>query len=152
MKDTNSCHSWLFKYTIVAALAILVSACAGTPPKNPPAAEPIEVFNDEAENDVPMDGSPIEFDNTYKPPPTGIPGLKGKKFRAVTYNLHLWGKLKDKPQAKKTVLVKKAGVATLTSADEKEARLHAKKMLNDAFGSVEFAVMYLEDRGVKLRA
>jgi hypothetical protein len=25
----------------------------------------------------------------------------------------------------------------LTSADEREARLHAKKMLNDAFGSVE---------------
>ena len=40
----------------------------------------------------------------------------------------------------------------LTSADEEEARHHAKKMLNDAFGSVEFAVMYLEDRGVKLRA
>jgi hypothetical protein len=33
----------------------------------------------------------------------------------------------------------------LTSADENEARRHAKKMLNDAFGSVEFAIMYLEN-------
>lgn len=111
MKDANSCHSWLFKYVIVAALAILVAGCAGTPPEEPPVADPFEVVDDEAENDVPMDGSPIEFDDTYKPPSTGIPGLKGKKFRAVTYNLHLWGKLKDKPQGKKTVLVKKAGVA-----------------------------------------
>jgi hypothetical protein len=40
----------------------------------------------------------------------------------------------------------------LTSADEEEARRHAKKMLNDAFGSVEFAIMYLENCGVKMRA
>ena len=38
----------------------------------------------------------------------------------------------------------------LTSADEEEARHHAKKMLNDAFGSVEFAVMYLEDHEEKI--
>jgi hypothetical protein len=40
----------------------------------------------------------------------------------------------------------------LTSADEEEARRHAKKMLNDAFGSVEVAIMYLEDCREKLRA
>jgi hypothetical protein len=38
----------------------------------------------------------------------------------------------------------------LTSADEREARLHAKKMLNDAFGSVEFAIMYLENHEEKI--
>ncbi|MFT6905757.1 MAG: hypothetical protein ACJAS1_002415 [Oleiphilaceae bacterium] len=40
----------------------------------------------------------------------------------------------------------------LSSADEEEARRHAKKMLNDAFGSVEFAIMYLENHEEKLRA
>ena len=40
----------------------------------------------------------------------------------------------------------------LTSADEEEARRHAKKMLNDAFGSVEFAIMYLGNHEEKLRA
>jgi hypothetical protein len=40
----------------------------------------------------------------------------------------------------------------LTSADKNEARRHAKKMLNDAFGSVEFAIMYLENHEEKLRA
>jgi hypothetical protein len=40
----------------------------------------------------------------------------------------------------------------LTSADEEDARRHAKKMLNDAFGSVEFAIMYLENHEEKLRA
>jgi hypothetical protein len=38
----------------------------------------------------------------------------------------------------------------LTSADENEARRHAKKMLNDAFGSVEFAIMYLENHEEKI--
>jgi hypothetical protein len=50
------------------------------------------------------------------------------------------------------LMLVKTWLYILTSADEEEARLHAKKMLNDAFGSVEFAVMYLEDHGVKLRA
>jgi hypothetical protein len=36
--------------------------------------------------------------------------------------------------------------------DEEDARRHAKKMLNDAFGSVEFAIMYLENHEEKLRA
>jgi hypothetical protein len=41
----------------------------------------------------------------------------------------------------------------LTSADEEEeARRHAKKMLNDAFGSLEFAIMYLENHEEKLKA
>jgi hypothetical protein len=50
------------------------------------------------------------------------------------------------------LMLVKTWLYILTSGDEDEARRHAKKMLNDAFGSVEFAIMYLEDRGVKLRA
>ena len=50
-----------------------------------------------------------------------------------------------------TILVK-TWLFILTSADEEEARRHAKKMLNNAFGSVEFAIMYLEDCDTKLRA
>jgi hypothetical protein len=50
------------------------------------------------------------------------------------------------------LMLVKTWLYILASADGEEARRHAKKMLNDAFGSVEFAVMYLEDRGVKLRA
>jgi hypothetical protein len=40
----------------------------------------------------------------------------------------------------------------LTSADEEEARDHAKRMLNNAFGNVEVAIMYIEDSDTKLSA
>lgn len=40
----------------------------------------------------------------------------------------------------------------LSSADEKEARVHAKKMLDRVFGNVEFAIMYLEGEREKIRA
>jgi hypothetical protein len=38
----------------------------------------------------------------------------------------------------------------LTTADKNEARRHAKKMLNVAFGSIEFAIMYLENHKEKI--
>jgi hypothetical protein len=50
------------------------------------------------------------------------------------------------------VMLVKTWLYILTSADEEDARRHAKRMLLDVFGSVEVAIMYLEDHEEKLSA
>jgi hypothetical protein len=41
---------------------------------------------------------------------------------------------------------------SLLSTEDEEARLHAKRMLEIAFGSVELALIYIEQAPEKLRA